>query len=115
LRKDGEQTLRRTVIGRDKRGVGVQNADESEAGEIVAFCEQLRADQDIGFAALDALQRARELCAAPRAVAVDAHDARAGNAAASVSSTRCVPRPIGFRSTLPQVGQARGMALSAPQ
>ena len=40
--------------------------------------EQLRADQNIGFAALDALQRARKLCAAPRTVAIDAHDARAG-------------------------------------
>src|SRR5439155_18943443 len=63
LRKDREQTLRRTVIGRDERRVGIQDADQSEAGEIVAFGEELRADQDIGLATLDALQRVRELSA----------------------------------------------------
>ena len=80
LRQHREQALGRAVVGGDQRAVGVQHADQRERREVVALGEQLRADQDVAFAAPDAFQRARELAAAPRAVAVDAHDARAGKA-----------------------------------
>src|SRR4029453_5966870 len=55
---------------------GVEHADQRERRKVVALGEQLRADQDVSLAAPDALQRARELLPAPRAVPVDADDAR---------------------------------------
>ena len=76
LRERRVQPLGGAVVGGDQRAVGVQHADQREQREVVALGEQLRADQDVGLAARDALQRARELAAAARAVAVDAHDAR---------------------------------------
>ncbi len=38
-----------------------------------------------------------------------------GNIARKPSSTRCVPRPSGWMSTLPQVGHERGMRSSRLQ
>jgi hypothetical protein len=51
-----------------------------------------------------------------RRIAVDAQArGRRGSAPTSMASRRCVPRPKGSRSTLPQSGQARGTRASKPQ
>ena len=76
LRERGKKPFRGTVVRRQQCAVRIEDADQRQVREVVPFGEQLRAHQDVAFAAADAFQRAREFAAAADAVAVDAQDAR---------------------------------------
>jgi hypothetical protein len=77
LHQDLEGSLRRTVIGHRERGVGVDDADERHARQIVALGDHLRADEDVHFARAHALEHALRFRAG-RDVAIEPRHARRG-------------------------------------
>src|SRR4051812_3512626 len=78
LREHRIKTLAGAIVGGEQCRVGVQHGDKGELREVMALGEQLRADQDVAFAAPQSLEGAHERIAPAGAVAVDAPDACAG-------------------------------------
>ena len=78
LSKHRKQPLGCPVVGRNERRIRVQHGDQRERREVMSLCEELRTDQNVSFALPDVLQRAHKIGSTPCAVAVDAHDPRAG-------------------------------------
>ena len=77
LCQPGEQPLAGTEIGAVKRAVGIDDPDQRELREVMAFGEYLRADQDIDFPRVDLAPHFLPCMLAARAVAVDAQHTRA--------------------------------------
>ena len=109
------EALARAEIRAEEPLVRGQHDDERHVREVVALRQHLRAEQDARAAVVDGGQRFFEVAAAPDHVAVDAHERRGAERAASASSRRapCPRRP--GASSLPQRGQAKGSGSSAPQ
>jgi len=80
LREHGVKALGGAIVRGKQSGVRVQHGDERQLRKVVSLGEQLRANQDVAFAAPQPLERAHELGAPACAVTIDAHDARAGKA-----------------------------------
>jgi len=76
LEQQRREALGRAEITAVERVVGAEHADERQPREVVTLGEHLRADQDIDLARVDALAHVGKGALAPRAVAIDALDAR---------------------------------------
>ena len=84
--------------GIDKRGVGVEHADQRHAREVVALGHHLRADQDVDLAARACASSMRVALGARRHVAIEPRDARAGKRLRQRFSMRSVPAPSSLSS-----------------
>ena len=121
LHEQREQALRRAEVAAEEGTVRVHGRHQRHATEVVALGHHLRADEDVDVAGMDGTQARFERALGAGAVGVDARDARrapvrpSARSAASCSSRRSVPRPIGAMSRLPQSGQARGTRSVRPQ
>lgn len=62
-------------IGAEERLVGVDHADQRQAGEVVALGQHLGADQNLHGAALDVVEQALELAGFAQSVGVEPLDA----------------------------------------
>ncbi len=76
LREQREQPFRRAKIGTVEQAVGVEHADQVEMRKVVPFGENLGADQDVDLARMDLAAHRLPGMPGPRAVAVDAQNAR---------------------------------------
>ena len=76
LREQGIQAFRRAKIRAVEQVVGIDHGHQRQVGEVMAFGENLRADENIHFACFDALAHAAPRAARACAVAVDAQYAR---------------------------------------
>src|SRR5262249_20531630 len=82
LRQELEGPLAGAEVGQRQRAVGEEDADQRDAGEVVALGHHLRADEDVDLAARDLAEDAPEPSSAGGAggVAVEPGDARRGEA-----------------------------------
>ena len=78
LHELGEQPFAGPVILRKQGRVRIQNADQRQLFEIVALGHHLRADQDIHFAAVHAVERFLRAALLARGIGIDAQNPRLG-------------------------------------
>lgn len=75
-----EGALGGTKIGERESGVGIDDADKPDVGEVEAFSDHLGADEDADFCAREAFEEFVELAAGLHGVAVDADKPTRGRA-----------------------------------
>jgi hypothetical protein len=108
-----EQPLRGAEVGGEQRRIGADRADQGQQREIVALGQHLGADQDVGLAGVDGGEQACHFSACSPSRGRCAARGPAGKRSTSMASRRCVPRPKGSRSTLPQSGRRAECGLEA--
>ncbi|MBE7452555.1 MAG: hypothetical protein HS111_27850 [Kofleriaceae bacterium] len=93
LRQELEGALLGAEVRQRQRGVGAQDADEGDAGEVVALGHHLGADQDVDLAARDPGQH-RLGAGAGGDVAIEAGDASLGPALGHRQGDALGPQPV---------------------
>ena len=93
--------------------IGIDHADQRQAGKVVALGDELRADDDVHLAAGDRVELGADpLHAAQHVARQDERARRPGKRSSTSSCSRSTPGPKATRvSSAPQLGQAFGPPL----